>query len=180
MLVMGIDPGLTGGLAIVRHFEGRFKVSATWPMPILEDKSGSFGARKQVDACSVMAVYLYWANGAYENDLGALHVVIERQQAMPKQGVSSSFNNGMNYGLLLGALRAQVLPGKIWGVRGSAWKTAMGLSSSKAESRAKATALFGEEAEKHHWPRPSHEGKAEAALLAYWRAKRLAAMGGIT
>lgn len=184
MLVMGIDSGLTGALSFISYARdvSRFEVVQTWPMPIVQDRSGSYGAAKQVDASAVLDRALAMRrHGFHKLSLDRLHVVIERQQAMPKQGVSSSFNNGMNYGLILGALRASTqFRDHIWGVRGSMWKKDMGLSSSKAESRAMATTLFGSDAGEIHWPRPSHEGRAEAALIAYWRGMRLLQAGVIT
>ena len=97
MSVAGIDPGKDGGVAIRCH-------NGSWvafPMPIV---GGEVAVAQIADELQTQDVS---------------RVVIERQQAMPKQGVASTFTIGRNYGKLLGALEArripfQEVPAKSW------------------------------------------------------------------
>lgn len=56
--------------------------------------------------------------------------------------------------------------------RPAEWKAALGLSSSKSASREKAGMIFPDDAEQ--WKLIKHDGRAEAALIA-WYGKRWAA-----
>ena len=84
--VISIDPGLTGAIAVFRENQD----AEVHDMPVL--KSGT----KNQSFIDVHGVFdLIPPGGA---------VFIERQQAMPKQGVSSTFKTGYGYGQLIGML----------------------------------------------------------------------------
>lgn len=80
LVVMGIDPGATGGIAVVNG-----SVSAV-PMP---------------DLWTFARTVSFWA-GFGDN----LHVFVEKSQAFPGQGISSTFSYGRHFGELLGVLAA--------------------------------------------------------------------------
>lgn len=152
MITLSIDPGLHGAYAYTHYLPG---------VPTVEDLPY---IGKQINPIEILERF---------KGHTILDVVIEAQQAMPRQGVSSTFLMGQNYGILLGAilLHASTRPG--WSlhlVRPTVWKKAMGLGKDKELSRKKALAL---------WPslepqlrRKKDEGRAEALLLGeYWRTK---------
>lgn len=96
---------------------------------------------------------------------------IEKQQAMPKQGVSSTFTTGFGYGQLIGILAALRIP--YHEVSPAVWKRAMGLQGKdKSASRALARSLFPT-AELH---RVKDHGRAEALLIAEY-GRRLEGKG---
>ena len=100
------------------------------------------------------------------------HVFIETQQAMPKQGVSSTFQTGYGYGVWIGLITALQIP---WTpVRPSTWKRAMlpGLDKAdKTSSRIAAIRMFPMLADALR--RNSDHGRAEALLIAeYGRQTR--------
>lgn len=151
--ILGIDPGQSGGLAILHG--GRL-VKGT-RMPVVELRG-----KKQVDA---RAVVDWWGDCMVPFDVA----VIEAVHAMPKQGVSSSFQ----FGRMLGGIEALVFSfGRpVHYVTPAAWKKAMGLSSDKRASIDAAKIMFGSDADallKHK----ADDGISEAALIAaYWRDK---------
>ena len=152
-LIIGIDPGKTGAIASVLASEG----ALVDDMPILG---------KRVNACEIFDM-LEHMKITYD-----AVAFIERAQAMPKQGVSSTFNYGVGYGILLGVLQALKIPIS-QEVSPRVWKQEFGLiGTDKEASRSKAVCLFpglaGElKLKKHH-------GRAEALLIAeYGRRKEL-------
>jgi crossover junction endodeoxyribonuclease RuvC len=140
--VLGIDPGLKGALAWLDTKGGLHEVE---DMPTL---AGVVNANL---LSSLIPSY------------GPLEcVVVETQQAYPKQGVSSSFKTGVGFGIIIGVVAGLNLPVYYW--HSSQWKRILHLSNDKELSRKKAL---------ERWPHrlddfklKKHEGRAEAALLA--------------
>ncbi len=101
-------------------------------------------------------------------------VAVERQQSMPGQGVSSSFQTGKGFGEILGVLAASGLPYEV--VSAGTWKRSLGLIRGKEEaigefkerSRTMARALFPDAP----LSRKKDEGRAEALLLAEYLRRR--------
>lgn len=158
MIVAGIDPGITGALALVNAARG--EVIEVADFPVLDGNS-----RKEPNEAELIALLVAW------RERGCSLVVYEAQQAFPQQGRSSCFSLGVTYGVVRAALAASGIPREP--VNPRTWKKAMGLTSDKADSRMVAlrlfpgaTALLG---------RRKDEGRAEAMLLAAYAARR---MGG--
>ena len=117
---MGIDPGMSGGIAVVSPI-ARCPLPEAWKMPDTER-----------DICELLAEYASLIQLA----------LIERVHAMPKQGVSSTFKFGTNYGLLRGFLIALSIPFEE--VTPQRWQKHMGCLTrgDKNVSKAKAQQLF--------------------------------------
>lgn len=150
MRILGVDPGAMGGLAIVHG--GRL-VKGT-RMPVVELRG-----KKQVDA---RAVVEWWSDCMVPFDVA----VIEAVHAMPKQGVSSTFQ----FGRMLGAIESLVyaVGSPVHYVTPAAWKRALGLGSSKQGSIDLAKIRFGSQADQL-LKFKADDGIAEAALMAaYW------------
>lgn len=147
MIVVGVDPGQSGGFAAVDA--SSMDLIETLAMPLMQ-------VRKKVTV-DAHAAGLWFER--IEADIGVLELVT----AMPRQGVSSSFQ----FGRMFGAAEAVVLNWTLKQdyVTPTVWKAKMGLSSDKNASRALATRLFGQEAALR-WGRVKDDGIAEAALLA--------------
>lgn len=146
--VLGVDPGAKGGLAIVCASN---LLSGT-RMPTM-----SLKGKVLVDARAIVD----WLEGQ-EFD----HVVVEAVHAMPKQGVTSSFQFGRSLGAVEGVLATYGKP--MHYVQPAQWKRALGLSSSKQQSIDLARTRFGRKAD-HLIRFKADDGIAEAALLAaYW------------
>lgn len=153
MRILGVDPGQAGGLAIVHG--GRLVKGTRMPIVKIRGKA-------QVDA---RAVVRWWDDCLVPFDVA----VIEAVHAMPRQGVSSSFQ----FGRMLGGIEALVYStgARVEYVAPAAWKKAMGLSTEKQASIDAAKLMFGSAADellKHK----ADDGIAEAGLIAaYWRDK---------
>ena len=91
-------------------------------------------------------------------------VVIEAVHAMPKQGVSSSFNFGYGAGLLEGICAALNYPIDL--IPPATWKRGAGLPADKGACRQLAARYWPGAA--HMFSRVKDDGRAEAALMARW------------
>lgn len=101
--IVGIDPGLRG--AIVVWQEDRV---ATFRMPI--DDSGT---HKRPDIQALMHVL-----DAFVIDLA----IIEKSQAAPRQGVTSTFHYGEGYGIALACITLAAGRDQVIEVRPTTWK----------------------------------------------------------
>ena len=91
-----------------------------------------------------------------------VYAVVERVNAFPGQGVSSSFRFGMGYGIIMGVLAASGV--KIIDVAPGVWKKHFRLSADKESARALAIKRFP-----HVDLRLVKDaGRAEALLMALW------------
>jgi crossover junction endodeoxyribonuclease RuvC len=150
MKVLGVDPGVRGGLALVEINDGAApRLIGAIDIPVV-----GTGAKERVD---VLAVRLWIA--AHKPDYAA----VERAQAMPKQGASSGFKYGRAVGALEAVLSCCEIPMTI--VEPSAWKKAHHLHGGDKEGgRQRALQLFP--AAHAMLSRKRDHGRAEAALIA--------------
>lgn len=151
MNVLGIDPGKSGGIAVVRIANNEIpKIVKAMKMPTL-----IVNTKKIIDIISL--------NNQLK-DISINIAVIEKAHAMPRQGVTSSFQFGRSYGAVESL--CQMITSRIDYVSPSVWKKAMGLSSSKQASLDLAKLKFGDE---KLWDIKSNDGIAEAALIClFW------------
>lgn len=148
--VLGIDPGFGGALAWL-DLGGGLKIE---DMPVLTvERNGK--AKREIDLAALVALI--------ENHRPAF-AVVEHVGAMPGQGVSSMFAFGKGFGAILGVLAALRVPVEL--VRPDAWKKAARVPAGKDGARLRASQLLP--AHGGHWRRAKDDGRAEAAMLAWY------------
>lgn len=160
MTVIGIDPGLTGYCAMIHGQDIEF-----FATPVID-----YGKRTIYNLPGMAHLVRSWT----ANNL-AVFVVLEKQQAFPKQGSVSNFTTGFGYGIWRAMLTFAGI--SVTEVRPQAWKKALGLAGvpkadRKARSIEKAQQLYPMVdlrplEQKPGARKPSH-GKAEALLLAHF------------
>ena len=148
MLVLGIDPGLTGALAVL-DADGIPELVAD--LPVIRDRSLAW-----IDGGALQSILLDAIRGRQ------CRAVVERVSAMPKQGIASAFGFGVGFGAVLATLQTLRLPLEL--VTPAVWKRALGLSSDKRASLDKARLLFPTA----DLSLAKHDGRAEALLLAHY------------
>jgi hypothetical protein len=154
MRIIGIDPGLTGGVAMLRD-DGSLDFAE--PMPVLQ------AAVATVDYATLeqwIDSRLHWYDG--KSPRAPVFAYVERAQSMPDQGVSSAFNYGLLFGSVLTALAALDIGYELVSPR--KWKATFGLDTDKRKSIALATQFYPQLAPL----RAKDDGLAEAVLLARW------------
>ena len=151
MIIIGIDPGLSGAIAILDEQ----KVVELFDMPVMSD-----GKKNKRQLNSAHLVKLIKDNIKNMDDTV---VVVEQVNAMPGQGVTSMFNFGQTFGAIKGICAALELP--IFFVRPSKWKKHFELiNSSKDSSRTKAIEMYPNLS--NQLSRKKDVNKSDAILIA--------------
>ena len=131
MLIIGIDPGISGAICFFENGE----VKEIIEMPTMADGKKN---KKQINGTQIYNEILRRIRNFSKKDI---FVVIEQVSAMPGQGVTSMFNFGQTFGAIKGVCAALELP--IFFVRPSKWKKHFELiNSSKDSSRTKAIEMY--------------------------------------
>lgn len=140
MIYIGIDPGQSGALAVLDD------TGIAYAIP--------FDETDYVEELS-----------KYRSDRMNARCVVENVHAMPKQGVSSSFNFGRNLGWILGVLAGLGIPVEL--VNPQKWKREFSCTSDKNTSISVARRMFPNVSLKQT-PRcrKDNDGMAEALLMA--------------
>jgi crossover junction endodeoxyribonuclease RuvC len=131
MLIIGIDPGISGSICF---FENG-KIIDVVEMPTMTDGKKN---KRQVNGSQVYNEILKRISKFEKYNV---RVIIEQVSAMPGQGVTSMFNFGQSFGILKGICSAMQLP--LYFVRPAKWKKYFGLiNSEKDASRTKVIEMF--------------------------------------
>ena len=151
MKIIGIDPGLSGAIAIMQEK----KVINLVDMPIMSE-----GKKNKRQLNSAQSVKIIKENIENNDEIA---VIVENVSAMPGQGVTSMFNFGQTFGAIKGISATLKLP--IYFVRPSKWKKHFDLiNSSKDASRTKAIEIYPSLAEK--LSKKKDVNKSDAILIA--------------
>ena len=156
MILAGIDPGLSGAVAVSM---GRALFVHDMPVMVFQ-RSGK--NKREVDI------------GALESllrDAAPDHVFVEQIWGRP-HAEGPGFATApllIGYGIILGIVGALHIP--ITRVPPQRWKRALGVPAGKDGARARATELMPQHAEL--WRRKKDDGRAEAALIVMYGNRTL-------
>lgn len=168
MICIGIDPGVSGAIAVVHATRGLLEVA---PLPTCHNGAGNAASvSKQIDPIALRRL-VQGMSARHDFARESVRVVIERMTShgpADKTPAASLLSMGYSAGICEGVLAAfasepviKVLPRQ--------WKPAFGLAREKGEAAAAYKARSVAEA-RHRFPagqRLTHD-KAEAALIALW------------
>tara|TARA_Y100000766_G_C18447118_1_gene384141 strand:- start:76 stop:570 length:495 start_codon:yes stop_codon:yes gene_type:complete len=153
MLIIGIDPGITGSICF---FEDG-KVLEVLDMPNMAEGKKN---KRQVNGAQIYnEIFNRTKNYSKKN----IKVIIENVSAMPGQGVTSMFNFGQSFGVLKGICSAMQL--SMYFVRPAKWKKYFNLiNTEKDASRTKVIEIFPYISQQ--LSRKKDSNKADAVLIA--------------
>lgn len=149
-IIAGIDPGFSGAIALL---DPATKALTIHDMPVVKGANGK-----------TITDFFGLATALVPNGDGPHVAMMEKVSAMPRQGVSSTFRFGENFGAVQMAVAGHgyeyhyVTPAK--------WKQYFHLSRDKGVSRSLAMQRFPDYADK--FSRVKDDGRAEAALIALY------------
>jgi len=153
MLIIGIDPGISGAICFFE--DGQVKEMID--MPVMADGKKN---KRQVNGPQIYNEISKRINQLAKKDIA---VVIEQVSAMPGQGVTSMFNFGQSFGALKGICSAMQL--SMFFVRPAKWKKYFGLiKTEKDASRTKVIEIFPYISSE--LSRKKDSNKADAVLIA--------------
>lgn len=139
MLILGIDPGKAGALAVLDTETHRV---TTHDMP---------GTTRDL-----------------HNLIAGLPIikiaVVEKPYYPAINGTANAGKKGEAYGVLIGALEWRDIP--LREVRPQDWKQSLNIPTDKNAARQRANQFFPDDADQ--WPLVKHDGRAEAALIAWY------------
>ena len=144
MVYIGIDPGKNGGIAFIET--------------IFHKPNGV--SVEVFDESRFVSLLKNLKNQEY-----SCKCIVEHVHAMPKQGVSSTFNFGVNFGFIQGVLKAYNIPYEL--VTPQKWKKEFSCTSDKNTSIDVCKRLFpGVNLKATVRCKKDHDGMAEALLIA--------------
>ncbi len=131
MLIIGMDPGISGAICFFENGE----VKEIIDMPNMADGKKN---KRQINGPQV---YNEISSRIKNTSKKEIVVVIEQVSAMPGQGVTSMFNFGQSFGVLKGICSAMQL--SMHFIRPAKWKKYFGLiKTEKDASRTKVIEIF--------------------------------------
>ena len=146
MIYIAIDPGLTGAIGAI---DDQAQLVVCADLPVIRS-----GKLAWIDSNELTSLLIECRQGR------SAQITIERSQAMPGQGVSSTFCTGVVLGSILAACQRIAVPLHL--VSAATWKRSMSLDATKSISLAKARLLFPT-ADLHL---AKHHNRSESLLLA--------------
>ena len=162
-LILGIDPGVSGGIAFYDPTQPLDSVAAAYivDMPALRAARGTTAQDVDVPALVKLLRHVGGISCAF----------VEQVTSRPRQAGQFAF--GVNYGRVLGML--ETLGITVVHVAPSKWKQELGLrGEDKSMSVKLASQLFPGIAKQFVGPRGAAlDGRAEALLIAYYGSKTI-------
>tara|TARA_B100000586_G_scaffold154606_1_gene112500 strand:+ start:402 stop:896 length:495 start_codon:yes stop_codon:yes gene_type:complete len=153
MLIIGIDPGISGALCFFEDGQ----VKEIIDMPVMAEGKKN---KRQINGPQTYNEISIRINKFQKKDI---IVVIEQVSAMPGQGVTSMFNFGQSFGVLKGICSAMQL--SMFFIRPAKWKKYFGLiKTEKDASRTKVIEIFPYISSE--LSRKKDSNKADAVLIA--------------
>ena len=153
--IAGIDPGLTGGFAVLSGAAERPRLF-TFDMPVNKVAVGK-KSRKRIDLYTLLALM------HAIKTLGPTLVLLEDVGGITGQSASAAFNFGKTCGFTEAAVVAAQLPLQL--VKPQIWQKALGVRPGHDNARQAALRFFPD------CPELQHDGKAAASLIALYGAR---------
>lgn len=152
MIVAGIDPGLSGAVAILDHDGSLLHV---FDIPTVEEAHGK-GTRSRIAPALLQDELI--------GDVRISVAFIEHVASSPQMGVTSAFRFGEAFGATLAVLQCCGIRTEL--VRPQVWKKSLGLNNDGEVSRSRAIELWPTQSD--WFKRKMDHNRAEAALIAEW------------
>lgn len=157
MLILGVDPGLSGAVAFLNDGD----LLNVEDLPLVEVQHGK-GSRKELSPALLHNMLVH-------TEIRIAKAVVEHVGASPQMGTTSAFRFGENFGAIMSVLACCGIRTEL--VRPQTWKKTLGLGPDKSLSRAMAIKTWPMQS--HYFARAKDDGRAEAALIAEFGRKQL-------
>lgn len=149
----GIDPGLTGALAVLDFEEYKLHL---WDTPVVETRVGD-AIRKRCNVDAYVDAFTHFPLD---------YCTIENVHSMPNDGPVGAFTFGKVTGIAIGIAAALDIP--MPSVSPAKWKLQMQVPADKKLSKVRSYQLFPNCAAA--WSRDMDHGRSEAAIIALYGA----------
>lgn len=163
MLIIGIDPGLTGAMSLICSHRGLLECV---DIPTEANGLSTGGMKRWVDAWALEGVLADWST-KWELAAESVKAAIERPIPMPSMPSTTTASNFDTFGTVRAVLRRRC---EITYVAPNIWKKLYGFGKDKAEARACCQRLYPTAPV----ARVKDHNRAEAILIGHWLLKELA------
>ena len=153
MILMSIDPGLSGAIAVFID-DVLIDIVDTPTHELTRNNK----TKRQISASALAGIFTQ-----HHPD----HVVVEKVTAMPGNGATSMFSFGRSFGVIEGIVGAFEIPATY--VMPAVWTKGIGRGLGKDASRARACELYPQHQQK--FARVKDDGRADAVLIGAWWLK---------
>ena len=151
MRIIGIDPGLSGAIAILDGL----KIFDMFDMPVMSEGKKNKNQLNSAQLVNIIRQHILQGDNTF--------VIVEQVSAMHGQGVTSMFNFGQTFGAIKGICASLNLP--IFYVRPAKWKKHFDLiNASKDASRTKVIEMYPSISDRLR--KKKDVNKADAILIA--------------
>lgn len=150
MRIVGIDPGLTGAIALLING----KVSRVTDIPITSVAKKNGGVKRRVNSIALRDIL-----ADFKPDL----VIIEDVHSRPFDGGVAAFSFGNTVGKIQAVVELQQY--RVEYVSPQVWKRQLDVPADKVLASKRASAIL---CTKEFWPQKKDHNRAEAALIAHW------------
>lgn len=154
MIVIGVDPGLTGAIGMLGHRAEYLNVA---DMPTMTRLGKKAHVQRQVNGAALSELLKEWL---HDYDANEIHCFVEMPIAFPGLHVAAVAASFHAAGVIEGVIAARHYAHTL--VRPTDWKKALRLAATKEQARALAVRLFPE-ASLH---RVKDHNRAESLLIA--------------
>jgi hypothetical protein len=149
-VILGIDPGIKGAIAVVRR-----DAISVYDMPTVDEEVAG-KMRKRIDAHTFRDIII---------GVGPVQMVLlEKPTTRPGEAPRAALSYGIGFGQMLGILVALERPHKV--ILSQAWTKALGVGADKDDHRVEAMRRFP--ASSDLFKRKKDDGRADAALIALY------------
>lgn len=165
MIYIGIDPGITGAVAVIEENNNviLFDTPTNQIKKTGKTKSGKERFAKEYSESEMARIFTGLAVIVKAISENNIHVFVEKVHAMPGEGAVGAFSFGKGYGMWLGIMAALKIPYTL--VTPQAWKKAMmqGICDKDA-ARGRAQQLYPHLSAELRFK--NNIGRADAILIA--------------
>lgn len=168
MLIIGVDPGLTGAISLLCSKRGLLECA---DIPTCDNGQTSGSMKRWVDVAGLQGMLADWSS-RHDFAGGSVHAAIERpipMPTLPAQTVASQFDT---FGVIRALVTGRVSPEGMTIVNPQCWKKVFGLKTDKDASIACALRLYP--SAKTWIYRKRDHNRAESALIGHWLMRELA------
>ena len=166
MIVIGVDPGLTGAISLICSKRGLLECE---DLPTCSNGQETGKMLRWIDVDKLQTLLAVWSSRhAFAEH--AVHACIERpipMPTLPAQTVASQFDT---FGVIRALITGKVSPNGMTIVNPQAWKKIFGLKTDKEASRACALRLYPDAPV----TRIKDHNRAESILIGHWLLKEVA------
>lgn len=158
MRFIGIDPGLSGSLAMIDSDGLLLEIE---DMPAIVE-----GSKRHIDRVGLVELLEDWRDW---EPRGEVRVLVEQAFVMPRQSSQSGLKTGLGYGVILGVLAALRIPYQE--VRPQMWQKSLFGKLKKGEGKARARMYAEQQYPYADLGKRKSEDRSDALCLAVYARK---------